>query len=115
MRGSQARGETPLGTGLNGAIEYARDRGMPLLEAELRLARGAARAHANVRGGEEDMDLAVGIAEKTEALVMEGRARVMRRKAGFLRNDLERTRLCLAGDRVWLAALDAAPGVARPW
>lgn len=111
IRSALARGETPLGTSLNSPIDYAKDRGMPLLEAELRLARGAARHRARVRGAEEDLDLAVGLCERAAADLLEGRARLQRRRAGFLRDDVERTRHCLRGDRVWLAQLDGAPGV----
>lgn len=111
VRAALARGETPLATRLNSPIDYAKERGMVLLEAELRLARGAARANAHVSGGEEDLDLAVAICERASADLLEGRARLIRRRCGFLRNDTERTRHCLRGDRVWLAQLELAPGV----
>lgn len=106
VRAALADGQTPLASGLERPIQYSRERGLPLLEAELRIARGAARAAAHVRGAEEDMDHAVRLAERASALLLEGRARLYRRRCGFLRNDLERTRLCLAGDAVWRAEAD---------
>lgn len=103
IRAALARGETPMARALDQPVSYAHERGMPLLEAELRLARGAARARALIRGGEEDLDLAVGLAERAGAALLEGRARLLRRRAGFLRDDLARTRQLLAGDALWSA------------
>lgn len=118
IRAALARGETPLGRALEGPVRFAHERGMPLLEAELRLTRGLARAAAGVRGAEEDLDRAIGLAERGSAALLEGRARLLRRRAGFLRSDLERTRALLQTDAVWSAAA-AAPQAgesrAGPW
>ncbi len=116
IRAALTRGETPMARALDGPITYARERGMPLLEAELRIARGAARARALLRGGEEDLDQAVLLAERASAVLLEGRARLTRRRSGFLRDDLARTRACLETDAVWsrVAALPQI-GEAGPW
>lgn len=117
LRAALASGDLPIARALDGPVTYARERGMPLLEAELRLARGAARARALQRGGEEDLDLAVGLAERAGAALLEGRARMIRRRCGFLRDDLARTRELLRGDALWSKEAAAAqPGEARaPW
>ena len=104
IRSALARGETPLGRALEEPVRFAHERGMPLLEAELRLTRGLARAAAGVRGAEEDLDRAIGLAEKASAALLEGRARLLRRRAGFLRDDLARTRTLLQTDAIWSAA-----------
>ena len=46
LRADLALGERPLGTGLTDGIAFAMARAMPLLEAELRMARGMARPGA---------------------------------------------------------------------
>lgn len=107
VRCGLARGELVLSRALDGPIAYARERAMPLLEAELRLARGSARARARQRGAEEDLDQAVMLAERAGAALLEGRARLNRRRCGFLRDDLVRTRACLRTDRVWSAVAES--------
>lgn len=117
VRVALAAGQTPLASALAGPVQYAGERGMALMEAELRLARGLAWARGAVRGAETELDRAVSLAERAGAALLEGRARLLRRRAGFLYNDLERTRACLAEDAIWRAAA-AAPqaGEARqPW
>jgi hypothetical protein len=102
VRIALARGETPLATQLDNAIEFAQDRGLPLLEAELRIARGRARSAADTPGGSEDLDFAVDAGKKAETPLLEGRARLWRRVCGMAAEpgDLPRARLLLGPDRV---------------
>lgn len=104
LRAALARGETPLGRALDGPVTFAHERGMPLLEAELRLTRGLVRAAAGVRGAEDDLDRSVQLAERAHAALLEGRARLLRRRAGYLKDDLARTRDLLKTDAIWSAA-----------
>lgn len=117
IRAALARGETPISRALDAPVAYAQERGMPLLEAELRLTRGAARARALLRGGEEDLDQAVALAARASAALLEGRARLIRRRCGFLRDDLSHTRECLKGDAIWskVAAAPQAGEDREPW
>ena len=104
VRVAIGRSQLALGAALSGPIRYAEERGLTLLEAELRMSRGRARARACQSGAEEDLDRAVALAEGAGALLLEGRARAWRRASGFQRGaaDLARTRLCLAPDRAWV-------------
>ena len=96
-----ARGGLPLPSALHDAVDYADERGLPGLATELRMARGAARARAGLEGAAADLDRAVELAAAHELLLLEGRARMVRRGAGLGRGDEARMRVCLAEDRWW--------------
>lgn len=85
-------------------IAFAHDRGLVLLGAELRIARGRVRAAQDLAGASEDFDAAVEQARTSEARLLEGRARLWRRVAGCpaADGDLERAKLLLSCDRVLL-------------
>lgn len=87
---------------LDNGIAFATDRGLPLLGAELRIARGRARVAADVPGASEDFDAAVQAGITSGAPLLEGRARLWRRVAGCpaADGDLATTRLRLAPDRI---------------
>jgi hypothetical protein len=93
-------GRPPLSL-LDDDIRRASERGMVLLEAELRLARGRLRAARHVSGAQDDLDQAVSLASGAGARLLEGRARVGRRKAGFRHTDEARIDACLQHDAVW--------------
>jgi len=101
LRTGLARGGTPLAVGLREPVAYAVERGLPLLEAELRLARGACRAAAGVQGAADDFAAAIGAAEHAGARLLEGRLRLTRRRWGIRMADDERTAWCLAPDVPW--------------
>lgn len=87
---------------LDNPIEFADERSMVLLGAELRVARGRARSQLGLPGASSDFDAAVDAGQRAEARFLEGRARLWRRTAGHaLVADLARTRLLLGPDRVW--------------
>ncbi len=109
VRAALADGQTPLPSVLDGPVDYAAQRQMPTLEAEVRMARGSARQAAGLGGAREDLDRAVGLAEGAGAVFLEGRARCARRALGWGGDDLLRTRLCLASDRVWSQRVPADP------
>jgi tetratricopeptide (TPR) repeat protein len=92
------RGVPVVARSLDTAVDYARDRQLALLEAELRITRGKTRT----KGG-PDFARAIELAETAGAVVLEGRARFARRTWGEAHDDLERTRWCLESDRVLLA------------
>ena len=93
---------------LDGAVGFAEERGLPLLEARARLARGLCRSASGSDSAWGDLDAAILLAEHAGAPVLEGRARLERYRAGWgpdggqaqvdeLRVAVER----LVGDRVW--------------
>ena len=108
VRCQVALGQRPLGANLSEPIAYAQERGLPLLEAELRMARGMARTRATVTGADEDFTRGISLAEDAGARLLEGRLRVQRRLSGILRDDLERTSWCLAPDTPWSLQLRQA-------
>ena len=102
VRIALAEGAMVMPAVLDNPIDFAVDRSMVLLEAELRVARGRARAQLSQAGASEDFDTAVAHAETAEARFLEGRARLWRRAAGHcLSDDLARTRLLLGPDCVY--------------
>ncbi|MCP4808168.1 MAG: hypothetical protein GY913_31070 [Proteobacteria bacterium] len=93
---------------LDNAVAYAEDRGLPLLEARCRLARGLCRAASGSEAAWGDLDAAVLLADHAGAPILAGRARLERFLAGWgpegaepqleeLRDAVEH----LTGDRVW--------------
>ena len=88
-----------LSSGLNESITFAVERGLRLLESELRLARGLRRASVGEDGAEEDLNAAVYIAWESGARIHAGRCRLERRIAGFGEsNDIARASRELMGD-----------------
>ena len=108
LRASLLSGAQVLPHTLDGPISFTEERQSVFLEIELRLARGQARARNTQSGADTDLDRAVHLAQQASALLLEGQARVVRRTAGFLWDDLARMRFCLADDRVWLAKVPPA-------
>lgn len=93
---------------LDNAVEYAEDRGLVLLEARTRLARGLCRSASGSDAAWGDLDAAVLLAEHAGSPILAGRARLERFLAGWgadggeprleeLRDAVEQ----LTGDRVW--------------
>jgi tetratricopeptide (TPR) repeat protein len=112
IRANLACGRTRLPSSLTGPIEFARERGLPLLEAELRSTRATAWSRAHVSGAPEEYAAAIGLAAQAGARLMEGRIRLRRRWAGIQMQDAMWTQACLAGDVIWSAA---AKGSQRHW
>lgn len=83
VRARVAQGETPLAADLGVALDYARERGLPLLESDLLIARGAARSHREPAAARADLDLAVALAEKAGATLLARRARLTRSAVGL--------------------------------
>lgn len=105
VRAALASGERPPGRALDAHVDMARERGLVLVEAEVRLARGALRHRHHVSGAEADLDAAVSLAQGAGARLLEGQARLTRLAAGVRRADDLRARVCLAGDQPGLARL----------
>ncbi|MEL6343182.1 MAG: hypothetical protein AAFV53_08595 [Myxococcota bacterium] len=104
---------TPLPRVLDDLIRFAEQRQMVLLDAHLRVVRGAARARVGLRGAEEDLDSAVLIAQLADCPILEGRARLVRQRSGLPGEDAAQIRLCLQGDHCWTAAADGRGPL--PW
>ena len=102
-RSMLATRQTYLPQGLDAGIHYARERAMPLLEAEIRLARGLCRWEASQEGALEDLNTAVRIGEERGSPLVSGRARLERflRGEGAGRGDLELAMRELQGDSWW--------------
>ena len=94
------RGVPVVARSLDTAVDYARDRQLALLEAELRTTRGKTRA----KGG-PDFARAIELAENAGAVLLEGRARLARRTWGEAHDDADRMRWCLESDAVLSARL----------
>jgi hypothetical protein len=94
LRAQAAAGETVLPTGIDRAISFADDRGMPLLSADLRVCR------AVVTGDADEVLHALDRLE--EAPLARGRARVVRAELGGAA-DLERALEELTSDGPWTA------------
>lgn len=71
VRARLSRGELPLGRELDAAIDYAIERQLPLLQAELLLARGPARARQGRADGGADLHRALALASACGALLTE--------------------------------------------
>ena len=102
VRLALASGEAVLPDSLNNAIEFSEKRGLVLLGAELRVARGRARAALGLEGASADLDHAVAAAQTAQTPLLEGRARLWRRVAGCAAgpDDVPRARTLLEADRV---------------
>ena len=102
-RSMLATQQTYLPQGLDAGIHYARERTMPLLEAEIRLARGICRWEASQEGALEDLNTAVRIGEERGSPLVAGRARLERflRGEGSGQRDLEVALRELQGDSWW--------------
>ncbi|MCK6507890.1 hypothetical protein L6R53_31740 [Myxococcota bacterium] len=74
VRARLQRGELPLARELEPALEYARDRALPLLEAELLMARGPALARAGRGDAAADLHRALSLARACGALLTERQA-----------------------------------------
>lgn len=105
-------GALPLAAVLDGPVEYAAERGLLLLEVELRRARGAARSRLGLDGA-SDLDLAVSLAEQSGAVLAEGYARFTRLRCLARGSEGPRLAQSLSSDRVLSGWLDR-PGDA-PW
>ncbi|RME29311.1 MAG: hypothetical protein D6798_00335 [Deltaproteobacteria bacterium] len=82
VRARLARGELPLTAELDRGVDYAGDRGLVILETDLRTTRAATRARAGLRGVAEDLGRAVELAAQSGAALAEGRARQQRMVLG---------------------------------
>lgn len=105
VRARVEAGDTVLSSILDNPVAYARDRQLPILEAELLLAQGQARAATDPRAARAALDPAVELAHHAGALFLEGRCRLARLL--HLGHEPDRARLlrCLAEDRVWGARI----------
>lgn len=97
-------GETVVAPGVDRAIDFARERGLPLLEADLRACRAVAKRDAD--------ELLHAIDLCAEAPLARGRARVLRAELGGAA-DLEAALAELRGDGPWAARAQRALGRAR--
>ncbi|HCH65598.1 MAG: hypothetical protein CL927_15565 [Deltaproteobacteria bacterium] len=97
-----ARGLPVLPDVLDNALDFAEQRGLVLLGAELRIARARAAAAVGREGASSDFDRAVEAAKRAQTPLLEGRARLWRRVSGCLgdANDVVRTRELLGADRI---------------
>ena len=93
---------------LDDHVEYAGSRGLVLLEARARLARGLCRVAGGSEAAWSDLDAAVLLADTAGAPLLAGRARLERFHAGLgeeggvaSTEDLRRAVEDLTGDRVW--------------
>jgi len=93
---------------LDEPVEYASSRGLVLLEARARLARGLARVVGGSDAAWSDLDAAVLLAETAGAPMLAGRARLERFHADYGEEggeptveDLRKAVEDLTGDRVW--------------
>ena len=110
---------------LDGPVDYAGSRGLVLLEARTRLARGLCRVAGGSDAAWADLDAAVLLAETAGAPILAGRARLERFLAGFGEeggertvDDLRQAMEDLTGDRVWhsraMVLLGQAVAATRP-
>ncbi len=82
VRARLALDTLPLPAELDRGVDYAVDRGLVMVEQDLLLARGAARARAGLPGADQDLGRAVDLAAAVGAGLAEGRARQVRMELG---------------------------------
>ncbi len=75
VRAMTEAGVAVLTDGLDAGVQFALERKMPLLEADLRIARGMAVAGADSARAILDFDEAIAIAERSQSALRAGRAR----------------------------------------
>jgi len=100
---SQAsEGHAYLPGGLDEYVSWSKERGLVLLEAKARLARGLCRWDGGSDGAIEDLNTAVFLAEQSGAPLLSGRARLERhqRSGEPVEGDLERALAELQADAV---------------
>lgn len=102
MISQDSEGHAYLPAGLDGHVAWSKDRGLVLLEAKARLARGLCRWDGGSDGAIEDLNTAVFLAEQSGAPLLSGRARLERhQRAGEpVPGDLERALAELQADAV---------------
>jgi len=116
VRVSLAEGKIPMAAELNAPVDYAVDRGLLLLETELRVVRGAAWSLHGLARGAWDLDRAVRLAREAGAVLLEGRARLVRGLVGLAEpEDKTEAPLCLAGDACLTRWLLERPEDLTPW
>jgi hypothetical protein len=103
-RARAVAGEVVVAPGIDRAIAYAEERGMPLLEADLRACRAVVRRDPD--------DLLHALDRLGEAPLARGRARVVQAELGG-HGDLERALVELQPDGPWTARALRALGTAR--
>tara|TARA_B110000037_G_scaffold222495_1_gene297611 strand:+ start:1742 stop:2848 length:1107 start_codon:yes stop_codon:yes gene_type:complete len=95
-----------LSSGLSNSVQYARDHGLALLEAECRLARGLSRHECGEDGAVEDLNASVYMSWECGARLQTGESRIERFSAGSGEdNDLAKASLELADDLPMLERL----------
>lgn len=113
LRAALLAGETPLPRVLDRLIRFAEERQLLLLEAHLRIVRGAARVRADLPGGDADLCAAIAQARQASARPLESRARLVRLRLGATDEDPVALLAGFAGDQGWLrVARGEAP---LPW
>lgn len=102
VRLALAQATPVLPESLDNAVDFADQRGLVLLGAELRIARARAGASLGRDAASADFDHAVQVAAEAGAPLLEGRARLWRRVVGCPgdADDVARTRALLAPDRI---------------
>ena len=98
----ESDGHAYLPGGLDDHVSWSKERGLVLLEAKARLARGLCRWDGGSDGAIEDLNTAVFLAEQSGAPLLSGRARLERhqRSGEPVAGDLERALAELQADAV---------------
>jgi tetratricopeptide (TPR) repeat protein len=116
VRVSLSEGASPLAADLNAPMDHAVERGLLLLETELRIVRGAAWSVHGLARGAWELERAIRLAREAGAVLLEGRARLMRGLVGLAEEeDLTQGPLCLAGDACLTRWLLERPAGLTPW
>jgi len=113
VRASMARGDAPIAAAIPDTISYARLRQMVLLECELRIVLGSAKALTGREGALEELDKAVNLASQAGATLLEGMARANRLRFSGDLADRDPAWLCLQHLPAWSDALDTPEFI--PW
>ncbi|MCB9792788.1 MAG: hypothetical protein H6741_08655 [Alphaproteobacteria bacterium] len=95
---------------LDDPVAYAEDRGLPVLEARLRLARGLSRTAAGSEAAKADLDAAILLADAAGVPQLAGRIRLERHRWGLC-NDLDELQLAgdqLVGNQPWFCRAELA-------